>query len=740
MRVLLLILSFVEVSGYLSSQVMKPPSYSIVCKAVKSTNIPILNQRFISPKSRNRTEPGKNRWGIQKSKRDVFTNGRWKQAEIVERKTLVALEKLRHKAQGKKTMLTKFPSVRECNSALATFGDGGDFLRALGLFLKMRKSVSLAHGLGDLSSAWSVPAPTLVTYSTLMSRAVQVGKERLALRLWYLMKTQAEFFSSKPTVPLESIILPDIKAANILMNVYAKLCNIEDAKYVYSQMIHGNGTDVPRLEPNIVTYNTLLDACQKAGDLESALEVKKNLDLSTHNPDARTYTSLIGSVGRNATATSGANDPSMAFSFLSEMKTLGICPNGMTYSALIDACARCGRTDLALKGLRIMLRQKQKEQRPRKRGVGKKTLILFNEVGAWTAAIDAMGKAGRIETAMRLFYKMPKFGVLPNTITCGCLIDNLLRHGKTNDALEILMYMKDQNIAPSEVMYTSLMTSAGRMAEVENKQKWSASENEEKPRRGGGAKAIEVYTALMKTLTEERDVMDGKNTQLLKVFLVFQEMRTAGTDPDLACYNALLQACARAKDIHRALDVLKKMKEDGLIPNERSWREAFKTAANAHRADIAESIWIMYQGNRKIGEFWQPSIDCLSALLAAYVREADTKQENAGKQIKLYKSVVTMYRDTMTNSEKRKIDKEKLLQSKRSLGLILEALVGLYSVEKNEKNRSVIKRVAVSITKLDVWKIRKKLFPSTLRAFTIAEKWRKELEASFGGSSIYPGE
>jgi pentatricopeptide repeat protein len=37
---------------------------------------------------------------------------------------------------------------------------------------------------------------------------------------------------------------------------------------------------------------------------------------------------------------------------------------------------------------------------------------LLNEVGAWTAAITACGKAGRIDTAIRLFDTMQKsFGM-----------------------------------------------------------------------------------------------------------------------------------------------------------------------------------------------------------------------------------------------------------------------------------------------------------------------------------------
>jgi pentatricopeptide repeat protein len=126
-----------------------------------------------------------------------------------------------------------------------------------------------------------VPAPTLVTYSTMMSRALTIGNPHVALRLWNLMKLQADFFSTIPTSTSaihrqtkntfgSNSIVPDVKAANILLNVYAKLADVDSAWYILDQMIHGNGTDVPKLTPNLVTYNTLLDACAKARDLDAA--------------------------------------------------------------------------------------------------------------------------------------------------------------------------------------------------------------------------------------------------------------------------------------------------------------------------------------------------------------------------------------------------------------------------------------------------------------------------------------
>lgn len=53
-------------------------------------------------------------------------------------------------------------------------------------------------------------------------------------------------------------------------------------------------------------------------------------------------------------------DPDQACALLHCMIGDGIVPNGVTYCALIDVCGRCGRTDLALPGLPLMLEQKTK--------------------------------------------------------------------------------------------------------------------------------------------------------------------------------------------------------------------------------------------------------------------------------------------------------------------------------------------------------------------------------------------
>ena len=671
---------------------------------------------------------------------------------------------------------TIFPAVRECNAALAALGDAGELLRALRLFGKMRKAAALSLQLGT-ASALMPPAPTLVTYSTLMSRAIYLGKAPVALRLWKLMKSQAEYFRNENT-KCRSPIVPDVKAANILMNAHAKLGDYESALDLMHQMAsEEGGDDVPPMTPNLVTWNTLTDACHRAGDLSAALDVYDAMKEARVRPDARTYTSLISTVARRSSLRGGAKDPSPAFALFEEMQGYSIQPNGMTYCALIDVCGRCLRSDLALKGLRMMLRQKEEEgrmvhvyhqgiSRGYDRSKKPPSEALYNEVGAWTAAIDACGRAGRIDTALKLFSTMrDKFGVMPNTVTCGCITDILLRAGRTTEAIGILRYMKEARIEPSEVMYTSLMTSAGRMAQNERRNL------RRHPGRGFGgmtdedldeAAATEVYTELMSSLLDlstsstsrkhkrtrhkssKQQGQSDSNAVLLRVFLVFQEMLASGVKPDLACYNSLLRACSRSGDIRRMTDVMKRIASDGLDPNEVSWRQLIKGAAAAGRSDLAEQYWndaLSYAGRDEGYVAWTPNTLAFKGLVDAYMREAAQAPSHLARR-ELYAKLVSTYEDVLFSEDDRglsAIDVLELHENPRLMLMILIAAVSLELARSEDESDEFgtgfrsggPKELARNITKLE--SMQQKLWPytgdaKTMKTLHLAQVWADQGE------------
>jgi len=423
-----------------------------------------------------------------------------------------------------------------------------------------------------------------------------------------------------------------------------------------------------------------------------------HLKTNTHlKPDARTYTSLISTVARRDTLASGSKDPDLAFTLFDEMiYECGIQPNGMTYCALIDVCGRCGRSDLALKVLRMMLRQREVKKQSHFASDNE----FEHEVGAWSAAINACGKAGRLDTAIRIFHSMrSKFGVKPNIITCGCLMDCLLKSKKTNyleEALNILVYMQEEGLEPSEVMYTSLITSAGRLARTENKKRGElvlTDFGDRTQRNTQGKmrmKALDVYEELLLSLTNIKHQSKNKlktktsdaSNNLIKAFLVFQEMTATGADPDIACYNALLRACAEAGDIPKLREVMWRIKSDGLIPNENSWKECLRGSVKAKESKIAEEFWdtaLNYKSDDADDRYnanWVPNVDSFVLLIASYTAQA-THENSFEMKLCLYRNIVNSYLAVFESREEKGfncIDINLLHQRKRCMTMILRAI------------------------------------------------------------------
>ena len=439
--------------------------------------------------------------------------------------------------------------------------------------------------------------------------------------------------------------------------------------------------------------------------------MKSNTNLK---PDARTFTSLISTVARRDTRTSGAKDPDLAFTLFDEMTNVyNIKPNGMTYCALIDVCGRCGRSDLALKGLRMMLREKAKRQRLQQKQQSMNKIHhhknrhdgmknnLEQEVGAWSAAINACGKAGRLDTAIRIFHTMSTtFGVKPNIITCGCLMDCLLKSGKSNyleEALSVLKYMKEEGIEPSEVMYTSLIASAGRLAMMENKERGELVLTDFGDRIQGNTtngeirmKALDVYEELLLSLTNPRQQSKSKlqskstdaSNNLVKAFLVFQEMKATGADPDIACYNALLRACAISGDVPKLRDVMRRIEIDGLVPNDTTWKEFLRGAAKAKQSELAEQIWnnaLTYKNDETDSNYslptWIPNTDSFVLLLSSYYVQANHNDSQETK-LHLYNKLIEAYVGVLQGEEERgfnHIDIESLHGNKRAMIMILDS-------------------------------------------------------------------
>lgn len=159
--------------------------------------------------------------------------------------------------------------------------------------------------------------------------------------------------------------------------------------------------------------------------------------------------------------------------------------------------------------------------------------------------------------------------------------------------------------------------------------------------------SIVLYTELIRCLVNDGNEDD--DSMLLKVFLVFQEMRNAGAIPDVACYNSLLRACAFSGDIDKAMDVLRRMEADGIEPNRNSWRELIKAArVDSNRADLIWRMAIQYK-TKDVAPFIPKPSD-VELLLNVYVNELRSTNNHEVRNV-LNKKVMRLYEGIVMKAE-----------------------------------------------------------------------------------------
>merc|ERR1719313_2006269 len=100
-------------------------------------------------------------------------------------------------------------------------------------------------------------------------------------------------------------------------------------------------TATPPVEPDIVTYSTLVKGFCNSGNLDRALCILKDMQEDGKNsPDEVMYNSLLDGCFKE-------QRPDDALKLLDDMKKTGIAPSNYTLSMLVKLMGRCRRLNKA---------------------------------------------------------------------------------------------------------------------------------------------------------------------------------------------------------------------------------------------------------------------------------------------------------------------------------------------------------------------------------------------------------
>ena len=151
-----------------------------------------------------------------------------------------------------------------------------------------------------------------------------------------------------------------------------------------------------------------------------------------------------------------------------------------------------------------------------------------------------------------------------------------------------------------------------------------------------------IYKSLLKSIAQKSKIESSSSTknglesrqlrhnELFRLYLVFQEMRMAGIQPDAAIYNTLINACAGAGDLEKAFEAIEEMQADGLAPDVITYTSLIKACGSilGHKAvSAAEEIFeTMQQRTNHFATYTEPNELTFKNLIQVYIEAAKVNQ------------------------------------------------------------------------------------------------------------------
>ncbi|KAL1537601.1 pentatricopeptide repeat-containing protein-like protein, chloroplastic [Salvia divinorum] len=208
----------------------------------------------------------------------------------------------------------------------------------------------------------------------------------------------------------------------------------------------------PRLEPDVIVYNAVLNACVRRQKWEGAFWVLQQLSEQNQQPSSTTY----GLVMEVMLACGKYN---LVYDFFKKVQKSYI-PNALIYKVLINALWKEGKVDEAIMAVEEMERRgvvgtaglyydlarclcsagrcsealKQIDKICR---VANKPLVI-----TYTGLMQACVDSGDVENAAYIFNHMQKF-CSPNLVTCNIMLKAFLDHGKFKDGKQLFLTLLD---------------------------------------------------------------------------------------------------------------------------------------------------------------------------------------------------------------------------------------------------------------------------------------------------------
>ncbi|XP_059646945.1 pentatricopeptide repeat-containing protein At5g02830, chloroplastic isoform X2 [Cornus florida] len=248
--------------------------------------------------------------------------------------------------------------------------------------------------------------PNTVTWSSLISSCANAGLVEQAMQL----------FEEMLMVGCE----PNTQCCNILLHACVEACQFDRAFRLF-QCWKGSGLQ----KAFVRTHHGKTDAPENCNTSMSNCEVGSHHSRFVmrvpFKPTTSTYNILMKACG---------TDYFRVKSLMEEMKTVGLSPNHISWSILIDACGGSGNVGGAMRVLKSM---REDGVRP--------------DVVAYTTAIKICVKSRNLKIAFSLYEEMKRYEIQPNLVTYNTLLRARSRYGSLQEVQQCLAVYQDMRKA-----------------------------------------------------------------------------------------------------------------------------------------------------------------------------------------------------------------------------------------------------------------------------------------------------